>query len=209
MLKVIGASMLTVATAAGLLTAAATAGEQPLRLAMHEMMQMKGGGQPSQMGPGSMGPGTGMGPGSMSPGAGMSGGMPGMGMGGTMPGMGMGGGMPGMAVGPGVVDMTARLEGRLAFLRAELRITEAQNPAWTTFADGFRSTRQHLLDARQQLNQPYAKPADRLEQYERHLAARLEALKSARASFIQLYASLDDAQKHTADELVIPFIATF
>lgn len=122
---------------------------------------------------------------------------------------GMRGGMPGMAMGPGMVDMTDRLDGRLAFLRAELRITDAQSSVWNTFAAGLRSSRNHLLEARQQLNQPYAKPADRLEQYERHLAARLEALKSARAAFTQLYASLDDVQKRTADELVVPFIATF
>ena len=124
-------------------------------------------------------------------------------------GMRMRGEMPGMAVGPGMVDMTDRLDGRLAFLRAELRITDAQSAAWTTFADGLRSGRQHLLEARQQLAQPFSKSADRLEQYERHLTARLEALKAARTAFNQLYASLDDAQKRTADELVVPFIATF
>lgn len=123
--------------------------------------------------------------------------------------MRMRGQMPGMAMAPGTVDMTDRIEGRLAFLRAELRITEAQASTWNTFADALRSSRRHLMEARQQLNQTYSKSTDRLEQYERHLAARLDAVKTARATFAQLYAALDDVQKRTADELVAPLIATF
>lgn len=187
---------------------------------MDDNMRMQQQGQSGQMGRGtqpqrSMGQGGSMGQGNM---PGQMGGMMDdsmmrmmndhmrMMMGG---GMRMGGGGAGMAMGPSMVDMTDRIEGRLAFLRAELHVTDAQNSAWTTFAEGVRSSRQHLLEARQQLNQPSSKPADRLEQYERHLAARLEALKSARTAFTQLYASLDEAQKRTADELVVPFIATF
>lgn len=143
-----------------------------------------------------------------------------MGMGGQMGMMGehmrmmneqmrMRGMMSGMTMGPSMVDLTDRIEGRIAFLRAELRVTDTQAPAWNTFADAVRSSRKHLMEARQVLNQPYATPADRLEQYERHLSARLEALKSARAAFAQLYATLDEGQKRTADELVLPFIATF
>lgn len=123
--------------------------------------------------------------------------------------MRMGGSMPGTAPGPSMVDLTDRLDGRLAFIRAELHITEAQDAAWKSFAEGLRSGRDHLLMARHELSQPYASSGDRLMQYERHLAERLEALRAARTSFGQLYASLDDAQKRTADELIAPLIATF
>ncbi|PZR83820.1 MAG: hypothetical protein DI537_34305 [Stutzerimonas stutzeri] len=126
-----------------------------------------------------------------------------------MMGGGMGGGAPGMAMGPAMVDMTERLEGRLAFLRAELRITDAQAPAWSAFADALRTSRKHLLEARQQMGQAYSSAPDRLERYEQHLSARLEALKSARTAFAKLHGSLDETQKRTADELVAPFIATF
>ena len=126
-----------------------------------------------------------------------------------MMGGGMGGGTPGMAMGPAMVDMTERLEGRLAFLRAELRITDAQAPAWSAFADALRTSRKHLLEARQQMGQAYSSAPDRLERYEQHLSARLEALKSARTAFAKLHGSLDETQKRTADELVAPFIATF
>ena len=123
--------------------------------------------------------------------------------------MRMRGQMPGTTMGRGTVDLTERLEGRLAFIRAELHITDSQSSAWNAFADGIRSSRRHLIEARQQLNQVFSKPPDRLEQYERHLALRLDAVKSARTAFSQLYSTLNDAQKHAADELVTPFITTF
>ena len=187
---------------------------------MDDSMRMQQQGQSGQMGRGTLSQGSTTQGGGMGQG-GMSGQMGGM-MDDSMmrmmnehmrmmmgDGMRMGGGTAGMAMGPAMVDMTDRIEGRLAFLRAELHINDVQNSAWTTFAEAVRSSRQHLLEARQQLQQPHSKPADRLEQYERHLTARLEALKSARAAFTQLYTSLDEAQKRTAEELVIPFIATF
>jgi hypothetical protein len=61
--------------------------------------------------------------------------------GGAMPGMGMmrmmgqdgSGGMPMMAA------MTGRVEGRLAFLKTELKITDAQLPLWNKVADAIRA----------------------------------------------------------------------
>ncbi|NNM73905.1 Spy/CpxP family protein refolding chaperone [Enterovirga aerilata] len=125
-----------------------------------------------------------------------------MGMSGSQP-------MPGMT--PNGMDMTDRIDGRIAFLRAELKITDAQAASWNQFAEALRSSRKHLLEAREQLASPTAEsnPATRIEQYERHLAARLEAIRTARTSFSQLYAGLDQHQKHVADELVVPFLATF
>ena len=127
----------------------------------------------------------------------------------SMPQGQMGGTMPGMTAGG--ADMTDRIEGRIAFLKEELMITDAQTPAWNQFAQALRSSRQHLIEARQLLAAPAADASAtvRLEQYERHLGARLEALKAVRSSFAQLYAGLDEHQKHVAEELVIPFLATF
>jgi hypothetical protein len=126
-----------------------------------------------------------------------------------MPPAPMGGTMPGMTAGG--ADMTDRIEGRIAFLKAELKITDAQAPAWNQFAEALRSSRQHLIEARQLLAAPAADATAtvRLEQYERHLGARLEALKAARSSFAQLYAGLDEHQKHVAEELVVPLLAAF
>ena len=69
-------------------------------------------------------------PGGMMAGAG---GMPMMGMMGMMMGRDGMGGMPMMAA------MAGHVEGRLAFLKTELKITEAQLPLWNAVADAIRA----------------------------------------------------------------------
>src|SRR5215831_12222961 len=68
-----------------------------------------------------------------------------MGMMGMMRMMGMmgmaGGGMGGMAT----ID---RVEGRIAFLRTELKITEAQTGAWDAFAEALRTNAKKLGEIR-------------------------------------------------------------
>ena len=77
-------------------------------------------------------------------------------------------------------------------------------------ADALRSGRHHLIEARKLAVLDDKTPsAERLERYERHLTERLEAVKSARAAFVRLHATLDDAQKQTADAILVPLIATF
>jgi hypothetical protein len=118
--------------------------------------------------------------------------------------------MPGMGATSGSADVTDRIEGRIAFLKAELEITDKQMSDWNILADALRSSRQHLVEARKYLVQDdKANSADRIERYERHLAERLEAVKSARTSFARLYPTLNDSQKQTADTILLPLIATF
>lgn len=120
------------------------------------------------------------------------------------------GAMSGSNATSGPADVTERLEGRIAFLKAELQITDKQLPDWTVLADALRSGRQHLLDARKLLVMDDKVPGtERLDHYERHLSERLEAIKSARAAFSRLYGTLNDSQKQTADALLLPLIATF
>jgi LTXXQ motif family protein len=110
----------------------------------------------------------------------------------------------------GPADVTERLEGRIAFLKAELQITDKQAADWSLLADALRSGRQHLLDARKLLAvDDKISGSERIEHYERHLAERLEAIKAARTAFNRLYANLSDDQKKTADSLLLPLIATF
>jgi hypothetical protein len=110
----------------------------------------------------------------------------------------------------GPADVTERLEGRIAFLKAELQIGDKQAADWNNVADALRSSRQHLLDARKMLAMDdRLGSADRLEHYERHLSERLEALKAARVAFTRLYASLNESQKQTADTILLPLIASF
>lgn len=104
------------------------------------------------------------------------------------------------------------VEGRIAFLKAELRITEAQSQAWDEFAQALRTGRGHLAEARQALvvsAEGQSTVPERLEAYERHLSMRLESLRAARESFQRLYALLSATQKPAADELVVPILASF
>lgn len=110
----------------------------------------------------------------------------------------------------GPADVTERLEGRIAFLKAELQITDKQSADWNQLADALRSSRQHLLEARKLLVvDDKISSSERIEHYERHLAERLEAIKAARTAFNRLYANLSDGQKKTADAILLPLIATF
>lgn len=117
---------------------------------------------------------------------------------------------PGTNTASGPADVTERLEGRLAFLKTELQITDKQTTDWNALADALRSSRQHLLEARKLLvMDDKVTGTERVEHYERHLSERLEAIKTARAAFGKLYPTLSDNQKQTADTILLPLIATF
>jgi hypothetical protein len=121
---------------------------------------------------------------------------------------GAGGSSTNTASGP--ADVTERIEGRLAFLKTELQVTDRQTADWNALADALRSGRQHLLEARKLLvMDDKVTGTERVEHYERHLSERLEAIKTARAAFNKLYPTLSDNQKQTADTILLPLIATF
>lgn len=102
-----------------------------------------------------------------------------------------------------------RIEGRIAFLRAELRITETQAAAWNAFADALRTQARARQQLQGQDTQP--RPAsllERLDRRERGLAARLEGIRALKGAFAPLFAALSDDQKKTADELLSPYLGT-
>lgn len=105
-------------------------------------------------------------------------------------------------------DMSLKhVEGRLAFLKTELKITSAQESQWTKFADAIRSISKSAQAAKPPMMQggaqaPTAAP-DRLGSYEKMLIARLERVRALKAAVDPLYASLSDDQKKVADELVM------
>ena len=148
-----------------------------------------------------------------SPQQGMMGSMPMMNMMRDMPMMNMMGMMRMMGMmGPGSAGMATidRVEGRIAFLRAELKITEAQATAWNTFADALRANAKKLGEVRASMSQPAAGQQQaptltaRLDVQERWLAARLEGTRAIKAAFTQLYGTFSDDQKKAADELLGP-----
>ena len=111
-----------------------------------------------------------------------------------------------MMMGQGVMSMMAKhIEGRLAFLKTELKITDAQLPLWNAFAQAMRddaSTMQAMPHPMMEMNKAATLP-DKLTAQETRLAARLETLRKLKAAVDPLYAALTADQKKTADEIML------
>ncbi len=147
------------------------------------------------------GPGYNMGPWMMGQ-NGMMGGTGGpwmMGQYGAMPMMGWNG--QGTAI---CNAMTGHIEGRLAYLETELKITDAQTSLWNAYADAARANAQSMLaHCTAMMGQPgsaaLALP-DRLDLHEQFMASQLDALRTMNKTLKPLYAALDETQKQTANQ---------
>jgi hypothetical protein len=147
--------------------------------------------QTAQQGPANPGGMMGMmGPGMMSPGM-MS-----------MMGPGMMGGTSGPAM---CTAMAGHIEGRLAYLKAELKITEAQEPLWNTYAAAARDNTNSVLARCTAMmsrhNGSTVSLPDRLDQNEQLMAAHLDAIRAMNKALKPFYAALNESQKQTADQL--------
>ncbi|WP_291869420.1 Spy/CpxP family protein refolding chaperone [Bradyrhizobium sp.] len=117
-------------------------------------------------------------------------------------------------MGPGMGGMATidRVEGRIAFLRAELKITDAQAGAWNVFADALRANARKLGEVRGSImgqpgaQQPAPTMADRLDQQEQWLLARLEGTRAMKSAFAKLNETLSDDQRKTAGDLLAPHL---
>jgi hypothetical protein len=124
----------------------------------------------------------------------------------TTPGMMsmMGGGMMGNGAMPMMGMMTDHIEGRLAFLKTELKITETQTPQWDAFAGAVRASAKTMTGMQQSVmrGRQQALPA-RIEQNEKALSARLETLRKIKTAVEPLYAGFSEEQKQIADQLMV------
>lgn len=166
--------------------AQAQGGQPGMMMNMDQMRSMMGGmmgrqdGQSGMMGPGMMGPGM-MGPAMMPMMRQMM-----MGQQGAM-------GLP-----------FEHVEGRIAFLKAELKITEAQAAPWNAFADTLRSNAKAHQAVHEQMTKgdmPSSWP-DRLAFQQKALSTRLDAMKALEATAKPLYAVLTEEQRALADRLL-------
>jgi LTXXQ motif family protein len=110
------------------------------------------------------------------------------------------GGMPMMAA------MAEHVEGRLAFLKTELKITDAQLPLWNTFAQAVRDNAkamQEIMHGGMMGASQSAKLPDKLAMREKMMTAHLEALRKLKTAVDPLYTALGDEQKKTADEIML------
>lgn len=184
----------------------ATAAMGSVALAQGEQQQMPTGpgmmGQHMMDGQGMMGPGMGPGMGQGMMGRGGMGGCPMMG------GM-MGQGGQGM-MGPGMMghgmmmDHGPMIEARLAYLKADLAITDAQAAAWNVYADAVRaraasrhSTRTEMMETMKSATLP-----ERIAARLKAMETMVESLKVLKPATEALYGVLTEEQRKKADTAV-------
>ena len=101
--------------------------------------------------------------------------------------------------------MAVHTDGWLAFLKTELKITDAQSAQWNAFADAVRVNAKGMKDMRASMMEQRSRSAalpDRLGLHEQMLSAHLDALRRLKAAAEPLYASLSEEQKKAADEVI-------
>jgi hypothetical protein len=100
--------------------------------------------------------------------------------------------------------MASHIEGRLGYVKAELKVTDAQESLWNAYAAAARDNANTMIahcttmmgERGSQANLP-----DRLDQHEQLVAAQLDAVRALDKALKPLYAALSDSQKKTADQL--------
>ena len=125
------------------------------------------------------------------------------------PGMGMSGQMPMMGIMQtmmnGMQMMARHVEGRIAFLKTELKITDPQLPQWNAFAQAMRDNAAAMpgMQGMMMGMSQDGKFPDKLAAQEKMLSGRLDAIHKLKAAADPLYAALSDDQKKSADELMV------
>jgi hypothetical protein len=109
----------------------------------------------------------------------------------------------------GMRMMSEHVEGRIAFLKTELKITDAQLPLWNGFAQALRDNAAAMQGAMQGMpggmmgtSQGTTLP-DKLAARETMLSGRLDTVRKLKAAAEPLYAALSADQKKTADDIMV------
>jgi hypothetical protein len=128
------------------------------------------------------------------------------------PGMmwGQGGGMMGgcgmMGYRGSVADDHSYADGRIAFLKAELKITEAQNTVWNDYADALRTNSQIMITMHKQMSDRFKQDDhSALKFLDFHIQAmksRLAALEALKPTTEALYKALSPDQRKKADDVL-------
>jgi len=128
---------------------------------------------------------------------------------GMMNGMGSDGGkMPMMGMMDGrAMPMGTDVEGRIASLRTELKITSAQTGTWNAFAGVLRANARRAGQLHMgMMTSPNGAPPSlkqRLDRHERMMTAGLDNLRALKPALVRLYAVLSVGQQATADRLLM------
>ena len=125
------------------------------------------------------------------------------GMGGMDHGAGHGGGMMRKMM----CGFAEQIDGRLAFLKAELKLTEQQNAVWNTFSESWRGAATKALakcdamGAHMNMQHGDGGVIGKLSMMEMHMTDHLEVVRAQKAALEPLFNVLDDKQKKTANEI--------
>lgn len=104
--------------------------------------------------------------------------------------------------------MTPNVEGRIAALKTELKISASQENDWNHFADSLREIGKSMNGMYQfgvagATNPQKTDLLSRLKLHQKMLAAHADALAKVQKALEPLYASFSDDQKKVADRLMI------
>ena len=101
-------------------------------------------------------------------------------------------------------DTSSFADGRIAFIKAELDITDAQKGAWETYVAALKKNLQGMQAMRQTMVSVMdAKtPVERLDAHIRVMDGRLASLKELKPALVALYGALNDDQKKKADQIL-------
>jgi hypothetical protein len=102
------------------------------------------------------------------------------------------------------VRIGAMIEGRLAYLKDELKLNDTQIEAWNGYAEAVKGRvkvmqgmRESMMDAMQK-----GSAVERLDARISGMEAMLEAMKAVKPATVNLYSVLTAEQKKTADQLI-------
>ncbi len=106
---------------------------------------------------------------------------------------------PGMMMGYGPM-----MEGQLAYLKAELAITDAQKEAWDAYVNSVkaRATTMQGMRAAMMQSMQSGSAVDRMEAHTQAMQSMVESMKATKPATEALYKVLTDEQKKKADLLL-------
>ena len=96
------------------------------------------------------------------------------------------------------------VEGRIAYLKAELKITDAQSAPWNAFAEAKRADAAAMKTMHEAMikdGTPTTTP-DRMAAQQKMMAARMAMMERAATSVNGLYASLSSDQRTVFDQMM-------
>lgn len=95
-------------------------------------------------------------------------------------------------------------DGRIAFLRAELNITDAQKTVWDAYAAQIKKNLQSMQDMQKSMTtmMDAKTPLERIDARIAVMDKRAQALKEIKPALAALYAALSAEQKSKADQIL-------